>query len=278
IVWTSTNTGTDANSSTSQSVSIFLASPEAWTGNQSMSSPSAMPSAAAITPIASIWRSWLRLSREAVVPSAAISSSPQNPWERHPMVDERRTVCRSAGAPEIGAPPVPGAGLGGAGRRGIERAREAPVLVRRVGAVVRGGDAEMAAELLGELGGLAVADPVGDLPDGHPARGEELRRLVHPDPGQVVAEGGVADLGVSPLELAPGGRDPAGDLVEREVAAVLVVDDLRGLLEEAGPEADRCRALNGHVTSTRADPQQDDRAGGCARKLARSRSWCQRFT
>jgi hypothetical protein len=50
---------------TSHSVSIFLASPDAWTGNQSISRPSAMPPAAAIAPMASIWRTWALLSREA---------------------------------------------------------------------------------------------------------------------------------------------------------------------------------------------------------------------
>ena len=84
-----------------------------------------------------------------------------------------------------------------------------------VGAVVRRGDAEVAAERLGELGGLAVADAVGDLAHGHAAAGEQLGGAVHADAGQVLAEGGVADLGVGALELAARGGDAAGDVVER---------------------------------------------------------------
>ena len=36
--------------------------------------------------------------------------------------------------------------------------------------------------------------------------------------GQVVAERRVPDLGVRPLQLAAGGGDAAGDVVEREIA------------------------------------------------------------
>ena len=60
----------------------------------------------------------------------------------------------------------------------------------RRGAEVRRGDALVAPERLGELGGLAVADAVGDLAHGQRARGEHLGRLLHPHAGQVVAEGG----------------------------------------------------------------------------------------
>jgi hypothetical protein len=79
----------------------------------------------------------------------------------------------------------------------------------------------MAAERLRELRRLPVADAVGDLADREHPRGEQLGRAVHPHPGQVVAERGVADLGVGALELAPGRGDAARDVVEREVGRVV---------------------------------------------------------
>ena len=51
---TSTNTGTEAMTRTSQSVSILSAWVESAAGNQSMASPRAMPDAEAITPTTSI--------------------------------------------------------------------------------------------------------------------------------------------------------------------------------------------------------------------------------
>ena len=48
ITWTITNTGMEAISRTSHSVSIGFASPEAATGNQSISRPAAMPRIEAI--------------------------------------------------------------------------------------------------------------------------------------------------------------------------------------------------------------------------------------
>src|SRR4051812_27954777 len=62
------------------------------------------------------------------------------------------------------------------------------------GAEVRGRDAVLAAERLGELRGLPVADAVGDLADRHPADTEQLGGPMHPHLRQVIAEGGVADL------------------------------------------------------------------------------------
>src|SRR5690242_11201616 len=63
-----------------------------------------------------------------------------------------------------------------------------------VGPEVGRSDALVAAEGLGELRGLAVADAVGDLAHGQRARGQHVSGLLHADPGEVVAEGGLADL------------------------------------------------------------------------------------
>jgi hypothetical protein len=68
---------------------------------------------------------------------------------------------------------------------GGSRAAEAPEAGRRL--------AVMAAECLGELGGLPVAHPVGDLADREATVTEHLRRALHPHGGEVLAERGVAD-------------------------------------------------------------------------------------
>ena len=60
----------------------------------------------------------------------------------------------------------------------------------------------VAAEGLGELGRLAVADAVGDLADGRPTGREHLSGALHAHRREVLAEGGAADLGVGPLQLA----------------------------------------------------------------------------
>ena len=181
-----------------------------------------------------ICRSCARLSRDPRGSSAAISSPPANPWRRHPMADERRTV-RQPAMPRA----VP--------ERGAYAACGRPWCGRAAGPEVRRGDAEMAPERLRELRRLAVAHAVRDLADGQPAGREQLRGLVHAHARQVIAERRPADLGVRALELAARGRHAPGDLVEREVAAVLAVDDLGRLLEEARAELDRCRSLRRHV-------------------------------
>ena len=48
-------------------------------------------------------------------------------------------------------------------------------------AVVGRGDAEVTAEGLGELGGLAVADPARDLADGEAAIGQQRGGALHAD-------------------------------------------------------------------------------------------------
>src|ERR671918_412112 len=152
IVSTSTKTGTDAISRTSHSVSIGPACSEAGTGNQSISRASAMPSTEATAPIRSIWRICARLSREATGGWSLIGSSPRSPWTRHPTQPLRRRL-RSGGGADLGRRP----------------SYRAPA-----GAEVRRRDAAVAPERLGELGRLAVADAVGDLPHREHARGEQL--------------------------------------------------------------------------------------------------------
>src|SRR3954447_22835705 len=119
-----------------------------------------------------------------------------------------------------------------------------------VGAEGGGREALVAAERLGELGGLAVPDPARDLAHGQAAAREQPGPAPPPGPREVLAERGVADLGVGALELAARGRDAAGDVVERQVRGVLRLDDLGGIVEEARPVTDGVRALNGHATDT----------------------------
>jgi len=63
------------------------------------------------------------------------------------------------------------------------------VLEAALGAVVRGGEAVVAAEGLGELRGLAVADPAGDLADGQPLVGEQAGGALHAHPREVLDPG-----------------------------------------------------------------------------------------
>src|SRR3954452_25339913 len=149
-------------------------------------------------------------------------------------------------------PPDGAAGASGDGREGPETAKLGGLAGRRAGhrlearaaAIGRRRDVVVAAERLGELRGLAVADAVGDLPHGQPARAEHLGGAAHPDGGQVVAERRVADLGVGALQLAARRRDAAGDVVEREVGGVLGLDDRGGVLEEARAVADGGRSVH----------------------------------
>ena len=107
----------------------------------------------------------------------------------------------------------------------------------------------MAAERLGELGRLAVADAVGDLAHGQAPARQQLGGPLHAHLRQVLAERRVADLGVGALQLAARGRDAAGDVVEGEVARVVLLDDRDGVVEQAGPVADGVGALSGHAGS-----------------------------
>src|SRR4051794_17265453 len=160
-VTTSTKTGTDAMIRTSHNVSIGFASLLAPTGNQSISSPAAMPSADAMRPTASICRQSARASGRSGPGPWLTETSPQAPWRRHPMRARRRTpLCRRR-ADALSGPE----GRAEAVRTASQRLRMTAAAGASVGAEVRWGDALVAAERLRELGRLAVADPVGDLTD-----------------------------------------------------------------------------------------------------------------
>src|SRR3954471_24421136 len=81
--------------------------------------------------------------------------------------------------------------------------------------------AVVAPERLRELGGLPVADGVGDVAHRQRALAQELERAAHADLGHVRAEAGVAYLGEGALELAPRRREPPRDLVELDRMGVL---------------------------------------------------------
>src|SRR3954469_21561805 len=82
-VWTNTKIGTETISRTSHSVSIGLAWPEAATGNQSIASAKATPSAEAMAPMIRYCASGKRAcGRSGVGPVALSASSPANPWRR----------------------------------------------------------------------------------------------------------------------------------------------------------------------------------------------------
>jgi hypothetical protein len=102
----------------------------------------------------------------------------------------------------------------------------------------------VAAEGLGELRGLAIADPVGDLADGRAAAAEHVGGALHAHRGEVLAERRVADLRVGALELTAARGDPSGDVVEAQVGGELGLDDRGRLLEEARTVADCGGALH----------------------------------
>src|SRR3954469_5886615 len=149
--------------------------------------------------------------------------------------------ARTAAAAARDEPPGSGRLGGFARRRGTRGGVEA-----RPAAVRRGGDVVVAAERLGELRRLAIADAVGDLAHGQAAPAEHLGGALHPDRREVVAERRAPDLGVRALELAARGRDAARDVVEREVRGVLGLDDGGGVLVEAGAVTDGGRAVHEH--------------------------------
>src|SRR3954471_17123336 len=229
-VSTITKTGIEAISRTSHSVSTGLACLEACSGNQSMRRPAAMPRMETTTPMASIWRQSARACGRSTLSGAdamrpeSYASAPTNAALEAPGRRPADTLVPVLGGAICRAQAV---------RERTERRCGAPA-----GPEVRRRHPLVAAERLGELGGLAVADPVGDLADGERPGGEHLGGLLHPDLGQVVAERGLADLRVGALELTAGRGHAAGDVVQGERGRELAVDDLRGLVEQRGPQAD----------------------------------------
>src|SRR4051794_34278186 len=187
-----------------------------------------MPSADAITPMTSSGTTWLRPDFSSPMGAASYA-----------------TGATEGTAAEVGV----GGGRQGAARRG--RGAAAPVPERSpVGAEGGRREALVAAEGLGELGRLAVADTARDLAHGQATPRQQLGRALHPDAGEMLAERRAADLGVGALELTARGGDAARDVVEGQVRGVLGLDDLDGILEEARPVADCVRALDGHATGT----------------------------
>src|SRR4051794_23102204 len=91
----------------------------------------------------------------------------------------------------------------------------------------------MAAERLGELRRLAVADARRDVAHRHRPGLEKLERAPHADLGHVRAEARVADLAERPLQLAARSRETPSDMVQLEVCRVLVLDDLFCLFEQS---------------------------------------------
>src|SRR5919206_474944 len=80
------------------------------------------------------------------------------------------------------------------------------------------------------------------------------RGALHAHGGQVLAEGGAADLGVCALELAARGGDAPGDVVQRQLGGVLRVDDGRGVLVEARAVANGGLTLHVSPCSTHVAP------------------------
>ncbi len=93
-------------------------------------------------------------------------------------------------------------------------------------------------ECLGELGGLAVPDTMGDFTHGHAPREEKFGGAVHADGRQMLPKRRMADLVVGALELAAGRGDAVGDVIERKLGRVFGLDDRDSVLEQEGAVAD----------------------------------------
>src|SRR4051794_807759 len=184
---------------------------EAAGGNQLITSATTIPTMEAIAPTRTIW-----------------------PMVRLPGFTARDPRCSVRGRPSGGRP---------FGRLGVVGS---PREARFRGPEAGRGCAVVAPERLGELGRLAVAHAVGDLADRQVAVAQQLTGPLHADAGQVLPERGLAHLGVAALQLAPRRGDPAGDVVEREVVPVLLLDDRHSLLEEASAQLHGGRALDRH--------------------------------
>ena len=101
----------------------------------------------------------------------------------------------------------------------------------------------MAAERLGELCRLAVADAARDVGDRQVGALQQRGRVLHAHRGHLVAERAAGELGEHALELALGGRDLAGHVAEREVGLTMAREDL-----ELMPLVDDDGALAGVMT------------------------------
>src|SRR4051794_13114631 len=237
-VVTRTNTGTEQMISTSQNVSIFLACSDPCVGNQSMTSPRAMPSTDAMRPTITIC---VMVRRPPRPPrgstSARVLSSPIARRSYAPGVTARNGDARRM----TSRPLSEGLRRGAGSRRGDALGPHEPAAGAEIGRC----DPVVAAERLGELGGLAVADAVGHVADGEAPDPQQLGGAVHAHGGQVLTEGGLADLAVGALQLASRGGHATGDVVERQVGGVLVLDDGDRVLEEAGPQADGGWSVHG---------------------------------
>ena len=112
--------------------------------------------------------------------------------------------------------------------------------------IVRRQDSVKAMERLGKLCGLTVADPGCRLADRDGPVHKKVCCVSHPHRGQVLSEGGVPDLKVDALQLTPGRGNAMRDLVEAEIASVLLIDDRDGVREDLGAVAQRVRSVVGH--------------------------------
>ncbi len=108
----------------------------------------------------------------------------------------------------------------------------------------------MAAESLGELSWLPVADSASYFSNGEALVGKKFCRLSHPHLSQVVPERSPADLRERPLELAATGGNPSCDVVKLEVFCVLHLHELAYLVVEAGAITNSAWTLSGHVMDT----------------------------
>ena len=102
----------------------------------------------------------------------------------------------------------------------------------------------VAAEGLGELGGLAIADRLGGLRHRR-ALAQELCSTLHPHPAEVAAEAAVPALGEGALQLARRREKPPRNLIQGERVGVFERDDRRRLLEQISTPGCGC-STGGH--------------------------------
>jgi hypothetical protein len=109
-----------------------------------------------------------------------------------------------------------------------------------------------ALEGLRELAGIAVPHPPGDLLHRDVRGGEQVGGAGHPNSSQIRPKAKAGHIREHALELAWGGRDPPGDVVDPQRAAELRREYVGRLLEDRqvrllrDPPSDWCFA-SGHV-------------------------------